>query len=152
MRVRMIFGVCATSAALALAGCGGSSDTTAKFKSGYNGIRGQLDQTGQAIAAELTKAPKQTDAQVASNFQSLAHRFGSQVSQAAKLKPPASLTKDWTDVIRSATRIEADLLAVATAARSHNSSLAQSAGTSLARNAQALTTAVAPIKSKLGLK
>ncbi len=151
MRVRMIFGVCATSAALALAGCGGSSDTS-KFKMGYNGIRAQLNQTGQAIAAELTKAPKQTDAQIASSFRSLAQRFGSQVSQAGKLKPPASLTKDWGNVIRSATRMEADLLAVATAARSHNTSLAQSARTSLVRNAQALATAAAPIRSKLGLK
>jgi hypothetical protein len=152
MRVRIIFSVCATSAALVLAGCGSSSDTTAKFKAGYNAVRGPLQRTGQAINDELTKASKQTDAQVASSFQSLAQRFGSQVAQAAKLKPPSSLSKDWTSVIRAATRMEADLLALSTAGRSHNSALARSAVNSLAKNAQALSTAVAPIKSKLGLK
>ncbi len=152
MRVRMMCGAFAASAALAVVGCGSSSDTTAKFKSGYNAIRGPLDQTGQAIATELTQAPKQTDAQVETSFRSLSQRFGSEVAQAAKLKPPSNLAADWTKVIQAGTKIEADLLAVATAARQHSSSLAQSAGASLARNAQALTAAVAPIKSKLGLK
>jgi hypothetical protein len=152
MRVRMTIGACAAAAAMALAGCGSSSNTTAQFKSGYNAIRGPLDQTGQAIALELTKASKQTDAQVESSFQSLAQRWGSQVTQAAKLTPPADLTADWNKVIRAATRMEADLLGVATAAKRHNTSLARTAGASLVRNAQALTTAVAPIKQKLGLK
>lgn len=154
MRVRTTFGAFAACAAMAVAGCGGSSssDTTAQFKSGYNAMRTPLNQTGQAIATELTKAPKQTDAQVQSSFQSLAQRFGSQVSQLGKLKPPANVQNQWNKVIHAASTIEADLVAVATAARTHNAKLAQSAGASLAKNAEALTAAVAPIKAKLGLK
>jgi hypothetical protein len=153
MRVRTIFSVGAVSAAVALAGCGGSSsDTAAKFKSGYNAVRVPLNQTGQQIAAELQKAPGQTDPQVATSFTSLAQTFGSQVTELGKLKPPSNLQAQWTKVIQAGTRIEADLLAIATAARQHNKSLATSAGASLGHNAAALSAAVAPIKAKLGLK
>jgi hypothetical protein len=152
VRVATIVAATGASVALAVTGCGSSSDQTAKFKSGYLAIRGPLDRTGQGIAVELTRAPKQTDVQVAAAFSGLARRFGAQVTQLAKLKPPSDLAADWIRVIRAATRIEADLLGVATAARQHSSSLARSAGASLTRNAQALSTAVAPVKSKLGLK
>jgi hypothetical protein len=153
MKVRLIFGVFLASAAMAVAGCGSSSsDTTAKFKSGYDAVRGPLNQTGEQIAQELTKAPKQADSQVESAFQGLAQRWGSQVTQLGKLSPPSDLQSEWNKVVQAGTKVEADLLAVATAAKTHNTSLAQSAGKGLGRNAEALTAAVAPIKAKLGLK
>jgi hypothetical protein len=152
VQVRMIFGALAASAAIALAGCGGSSDTTAKFKSGYNAVRGPLDQTGQQIVGELKKASNETNSQVEAAFQSLAGRWGGEVTRLGKLTPPSDIQTDWNKVIQTATRIEADLLGVATAAKTNSTSLAQRSTTSLARNIYALQAAVAPIKTKLGLK
>jgi hypothetical protein len=153
MRVRMMFCASAASIALAVSGCGGSSsNSTAQFKSSYNALRGPLNATGLQIEAELTRAPKQSNAQVQAAFQSLAQKFGSQVDQLGKLKPPSDLQADWNKVVQAGTRIEADLLAVAEAAKTSNPSLARQAGAAFTRNAAALQAAVAPIKAKLGLR
>jgi hypothetical protein len=148
---RAVSGVCLLAVVAALSGCGGS-DTTAQFKSGYNAVRGPLNQTGQQIANEIRAAPKQTDAQVAANFRSLAARFKSQVDQLKALKPPANVAADWTKVTNAASRLDSDLSAIASAASSHSTAAAQQAGASLATDAQALTQALTPVKQKLGLK
>jgi hypothetical protein len=135
----------------ALSGCGGS-DTTATFKSGYNAVRGPLNQTGRDIAKEIQQAPKQTDAQVAAHFRALATRFGAQVAKLKALKPPASVAADWTKVTDVLTKVDADLSAIAAAATSHSTTAAQQAGASLAADAQAEVQALAPVKQKLGLK
>ena len=134
-----------------LFGCG-SSDTTSQFKSGYNALRGPLNQTGQEIAAAINQAPKQTDAQVEQTFRSIAERFQSQVSKLQTLKPPSNVAADWNSVVSAATRMETDLNAIAAAAATHSASAAKQAGASLVQDAQSLTAAAAPVKSKLGLK
>jgi hypothetical protein len=148
---RAVSGVCVVAVVAVLSGCGGS-DTTAQFKSGYNAVRGPLNKTGQDVANELQQAPKQTDAQVASKFRSLASQFKTQVNQLKALKPPASVSSDWTRVTTAATKLDADLSAIASAAASHSTAAAQQAGASLAADAQALTQSLAPVKQKLGLK
>lgn len=135
-----------------LCGCGGSSDTTATFKSGYNSLRAPLNQTGDQIGAEINQASKQTDAQVEQAFRGLAQRFQTQVSGLQKLKPPASVAADWNKVLNAASRLEADLNAIASAAATHSATAAKQAGASLVQDTQALDSAVAPVKSKLGLK
>jgi hypothetical protein len=149
---RAVSGVCVLAVVAALAGCGGSSDTTATFTSGYNAVKGALNQTGQEIAKEIQQAPKQTDAQVASNFRSLAARFKTQVAKLQALKPPASVSADWTKVTNAASKLDSDLSAIAAAAASHSTAAAQQAGASLAADAQALTQSLTPVKQKLGLK
>ncbi len=140
-------------AALAsISGCGSSSDTTAKFKSGYDAVRGPLNQTGQALGAELQHASGQTDAQVEAIFRALATRFQGQLGQLESLKPPGSVQTEWNSVIDAAHRLETDLNSVADAAATHNKSAAEQAGASLVTDAAALKSAVTPIKSKLGLK
>jgi hypothetical protein len=74
------------------------------------------------------------------------------VAQLKALKPPSSVASDWTSVTNAATRLDADLNAIASAAVSHSTAAAQQAGASLAADAQALTQALAPVKQKLGLK
>lgn len=148
---RAVSGVCVVAVVGALSGCGGSDDT-AKFKSGYNAVRGPLNQTGQAIAQEISQASKQTDAQVSASFHGLALRFQSQLSQLKALKPPSSVTAQWKKVTDAASRLDSDLSAIASAAGAHNSSATQQAATSLAADASALTQAINPVKQKLGLK
>jgi hypothetical protein len=149
---RAVSVVCVLATLGILSACGGSSDTTAQFKSGYNAVRTPLNQTGQAISKELQQAPKQTDAQVAANFRSLATRFDSQVGKLKALKPPASVASQWTNVTAAASRLDADLKAIASAAAAHSTAAAQQAGAALAADAQALSSALAPVKQKLGLK
>ncbi len=148
---RAVSGVCVVAVVAVLSGCG-SSDDTAKFKSGYNAVRTQLNETGQAIAQEISQASKQTDAQVSASFHSLAERFSSQLSQLKALKPPSSVTAQWKNVTNAATKLDADLNAIASAAGAHNSAATQQAAASLAADASALTQAINPIKQKLGLK
>ena len=151
MRGRAASAVSVLAAVGVLCGCG-SSDTTASFKSGYNALRGPLNQTGNQIAAEINQAPKQTDAEVEQSFRTIAQRFQSQLSKLQQLKPPSSVAADWHSVISAASRMEADLNAIAAAAATHSAAAAKQAGASLVQDAQSLTSAAAPVKSKLGLK
>ena len=151
LRSRTVAAVSVLATVALLSACG-SSDTTATFKSGYNSLRGPLNQTGQQIATEINQAPKQTDAQVEQAFRSIATRFQGQVSKLQTLKPPASVAADWNSVLSSASRMETDLNAIAAAAATHSASAAKQAGASLVQDAQSLTAAAAPVKSKLGLK
>src|SRR5437763_4413000 len=144
-------GVCLVAVLAVLSGCGGS-DMTAQFKSGYDAVRAPLNQTGQAIAQEISQASKQSDAQISANFSSLAQRFSAQLAKLKALKPPSSVAAQWTNVTDAATRLDSDLSAIASAAGTHNSSATQKAATSLAADASALTQAITPIKQKLGLK
>jgi hypothetical protein len=143
----------ALTALVLVAGCGGgSSDTTSKFKAGYNSLRGPLNATGHDLAVELQQATNQTDAQVGAAFHSLATRFQSQLSQLETLKPPASVQAEWNTVSSAGNRLEADLNAVVAAAATHSKSAGEQAGASLATDAAALKAALLPIKAKFGLK
>ena len=140
-----------------IAACGGSPSSTQTnpvqaFKSGYEQLRAPLNQTGDAIGAELQHAAGQTDAQLETTFQQLASRFQSQVSQAETLKPPQNLAADWNSVLDAAKRIESDLTAVVAAAATHSRSAGEQAGASLVADALELRSAAATIKAKLGIK
>lgn len=151
MRARVVSGVSVLAMVAALAGCGGSN-TTAAFKSGYEALRGPLNDTGTAIGSEIDQAPKQTDAQVGAAFKQLAGRFQSQLAELDRLKPPADLRADFSTLTGAAARLEADLNDVVSAAATHNASAAEKAGGAIVEDAEALKTAAAPIKSKLGIK
>lgn len=154
MRERVLVLMCAAAAFMLPTACGGSSssNTTAKFKSEYNQIKGPLNATSRAIGAEIEQASKQTDAQVGAAFHSLATRFQSQLSQLQTMKPPADLQSDWNTVISAGQRIETDLGDVVSAAATHSFSAAEQAGAKLVMDAEALKAAVAPIKAQLHLK
>ncbi len=152
LRGRSVSVISTLAAVAVLCGCGSSSDTTAKFKSGYNSLRGPLNQTGTQIATEIEQASKQTDAQVEQAFRGLAQRFQGQLSQLQTLKPPSSVAAEWNSVLAAASRLEADLNAIAAAAATHSAAAAKQAGASLVQDSQALQTATQPVKTKLGLK
>ncbi len=134
-----------------LCGCG-SSDTTANFKSGYNALRGPLNQTAAQITAAFGAVGHETDSQVAATFQTIAQRWQGHVAQLRKLKPPSNVAADWNSVVAAASRLDADLNAFAAGAAAHNSSAVKRALTSLQADAQHMQTAAGPVRSKLGLK
>ena len=148
---RAASGVCVVAVITALSGCGGS-DTTAKFTSGYNAVRGPLNQTFQAIEAELQRVSTQTDAQAGAAFESIATRFRGQVAQLKALKAPSSVAGHWKNVTDAATRLDADLNRIGSAANSHNRPAAQLAFGDLETDEHALTDDAAFVKQKLGLK
>jgi cytochrome c556 len=148
---RAAWALSAVAVVAVLSGCGGS-DTTAQFKSGYNSVRIELNQTGRAIAQEISQTPRQNDAQVSASFRSLAQRFSTQVAKLTALKPPSSVAAEWHNVTDAAIKLDSDLSKIASDMAAHDTSAAQQAATSLAANAKALQQAITPIKQKLGLK
>jgi hypothetical protein len=148
---RAVSGVCVLAALGALSGCGGS-DTTSTFKSGYNRVRGPLNQTGQQIANEVNRVSTQTNAQAAANLRRLAAQFQSQLAKLEALKPPADVSADWTKVKNAASKLGPDVNAMATAAATGSNGAFQQGVASLQADAQALNQALAPIKQTLGLK
>jgi len=138
------------------AGCGGGSSTTTStrstFRAGYLKLRGPLNQTGTAIAAEITASPHQTDAQVASAFAGLAGRFHRQLATLEALKPPPSLSSAFAAATTGATRMDADLRAVSVAATKHDADAARKATAALGRDLTATGVGAAQIKRSLGIK
>ena len=77
-------------AALALAGCGGSSSSSttksSDFKTGLSSAVNKLEDTSTAIGKAIENASSQTDAQIATTFNKLAQQWQSDVSQLETLK------------------------------------------------------------------
>ena len=137
-------------------GCGSSStsttNTTAKFKTGYANVRKELKATTTSIGNAITQATSKTDAEIGTIFKGLANTWQTQVSQLQTLKPPANVAADFNTIKDAVTRVEADLNAVVAAAATHSSSAAQQAGASIVTDLGAAKTADTTITQKLGIK
>ena len=150
---------CTVSAALVatlvvLSGCGGSSssDQTAKFKTSYASVVGQLTQSAAAIGTAIQQASSQSDAQLLTAFNGLAKRWQSQLSQLETLKPPSKLAADFNTLTSAATRVESDLTAVVAAAATHSRAAGEQAGASIVTDILAARAADTALKQKLGIK
>lgn len=144
-----------TLATLVLAsGCGGSSssDQTAKFKAGLSPVVNQFGQVSMDVGTAITKAPSQTDGQIAATFHDLATRWQNQLSQLETLKPPSNLAADFNTLTAAATRAETDLNAVVTAAETHSRSAATQASASMVTDIAAAKAASTTLTDKLGIK
>lgn len=140
-----------------LTGCGGSSSSstsnqTANFKASYEAVANQLKQSSQAIGAAIQQAPKQTDAQIAATFHTLATRWQNQLSQLQTLRPPSNLAASFNTVTGAASRVEADLTAIVAAAATHSGAAAQQASASLVTDILSAKAASTVITNKLGAK
>lgn len=137
-----------------ISGCGGSSqsDPTAKFTASYEADRGQLKQTSAAVGAAIQQSTSQTDAQIITAFRGLAGRWQSQLSQLQTLKPPSNLSADFNTLTGAATRVEADLNAIVSAAATHSTTAAEQAGASVVTDITSAKSADTTITQKLGVK
>ncbi len=178
VRVHCKPGVAMAATLVLLGGCGGSSssssssssatpasstsasttsasstpDQTASFKTGFGTVASQLQQTSHSIGVAIQHAAGRTDAQLATTFRGLATRWQSELSQLETLKPPPSLAATFNTVTGAATRAEADLNAIVSAAETHSKAAAEQASASLVSDILSTKAAGTKITTKLGIK
>jgi hypothetical protein len=138
-----------------LAGCGGSSSSSssssANFKPGYKSAMSQLAATSTAIGTAIEGASSQSDSELASAFKSLATRWESETAQLDKLTAPASVASTFSVLKGAAGRVGSDLIAISSAASSHDGTQAKTATEHLVTDVAAGRTADQTIRAKLGL-
>jgi hypothetical protein len=100
----------------------------------------------------IQNAPSQTDGQLASTFHNLAGRWQNQVSQLETLKPPSNLSATFNTLTSAATRAEADLNAIVSAAETHSAPAAKQAAATLVADILSAKSASTTITDKLGTK
>jgi hypothetical protein len=163
MRVRSMAAAALVAAALALSACGaggsggGSSPTpppspspSGNFNSTFAALSGQFAHGSQVIGGALITAKAMTDAQLETAFKTLASKWQIVLSKLETLTPPAAVQQEFNTLKDAATRVEADLNAIASAAQNHDASAAKQASTTLVNDIQAAKSAAQSIDQKLG--
>jgi hypothetical protein len=142
------------AAAVLLGACGGSStaDQTTKFKQGFPPVTKQFQQTSQAIGTTVEQAQTRTNAELATEFHDLAVRWQKPLNQLDALKPPASVKSEYDKLSAAAARVESDLNAISSAARTNNPPAARTSSSSLVVDITTARVASSSIDSKLGIK
>jgi hypothetical protein len=141
-----------------LAGCGGSSSSssktvsTAAFKPSFQPIIDQFKGISHSIGTELQQASGETNAQLATAFHQLANQWQSRLSQLETLTPPANLATTFNTLTGAATRAEADLNSIASAAQTGSKSRATQAVTNLLTDVTAAKAASTTLTQKLGIQ
>lgn len=144
----------ALAATVMLTGCGGSSssDQTSKFKTDYEAVATQLQQSGRAIGTAIQQAPGKSDAQIYTTFHGLASRWQGQISRLQTLKPPSKVAADFNTITSAAARVESDLNAVVDAAATHSQAAGAQGGAAIVTDFLAVRSADAVLRRKLGIK
>jgi hypothetical protein len=151
---RRLTATAATTAAslVLLAGCGGSSSSSsANFKTGYQSAMSGLSTTAAQVGTTVEGAAKASDAQLQSAFKALASHWQTGAAQLDKLTAPSSVATQFSSLKGAASRVEADLNAIASAASTHNSNSAKTAAQHLVIDLAAGKTADTKIRSALKL-
>jgi hypothetical protein len=160
--------VFATAALAALSGCGGSSKSTqttstpaspaqtttspaSAFASSYQAATVRLESASKAIGAAMREAEHHTNGELAQQFHALSAQWQAPLSALETLSPPAGLAVRFNTLKDSASRVEADLNAIATAAATNDDAAAEQASASLVTDVAAARSADAPIRHQLGL-
>jgi hypothetical protein len=140
--------------ALGVAGCGGgsSSTSTTSFKQDYQSVVGGFKQTSGAIGSAIEQSAHQADIQLQSSFQTLANQWQTHLTKLKTLKPPSSVSSTFDSLSAAATRVEADLKAVVSAAQTHSKAAGEKAGGALVKDILAAKAAATTIDQKLASK
>jgi ABC-type enterochelin transport system substrate-binding protein len=151
MTMRRLLPLTALLAAVALVGCGSSSDqpSASDAQSDYASVRTQIVGLGSSIGTAITSASRETDAQLASAFSALAVRGRAAVARLDAIDVPDSLTAK-RDALRDAVeRGVGDLRDIATAARDSDAAAARAAAAQLIADSQQIGTARASFERAL---
>src|SRR5690348_13343772 len=159
MRVR-VSGLAVALAIGLVAGCGGggsSSSTTdtaaqaAAFKAGFVTATNDFQQGAHVIGTDVTQASHFTDAQLATIFSTLATKWQAATTKLDSLHPPASATADFNALKSNAAKVESDLNAVASAAKSGDVTAAKQATRSLIQDILATKSAAQKVQTEAGI-
>jgi hypothetical protein len=143
----------AVLAAAAITGCGGSSGPSlSKFKSGYSADKTQLTKLGTDLGTAITNANKKTNAELATEFQSLSTGVSKEATALRKLQPPSGYKSEFNKLTTSLGAVATDLHAISTAATAGDTASARTATTQLLKDAGDVKSADTAVSTKLGLK
>jgi len=166
MHGRLGSGIAIAAALAALSGCGSSSsngggsstgsgpspDQTAAFKTGFLAAANGFGTTARAIGSAIQHASSLTNAQIGSEFHTLAGQWQSRVAELQTLTPPPKYATDFATVKSAAGRVTSDLNAIVAAAGSGDKNAARQAGDSVVRDVLAAKSAATSITNGLGSK
>jgi hypothetical protein len=151
-RIAALAAVLALAVAGPLAGCGSSSsssDSAAGAQTAYAPVKAELLALGTAIGAAVTGAPKQTDATLATQFDSLAARASTQIDKLQAIEVPSSAQAAATKLHDALTKATGDLSDIATAAKAHDASAARIAAEKLVTDSAAVKSARTAFEQQL---
>jgi outer membrane murein-binding lipoprotein Lpp len=139
-------------AALTLASCGGSSGpTVSQFKTEYKTQKATFEQLGTDIAQAITSAPKQSNTEIATAFNTLGTRSTAQADALRKMKVPSQFKTQVNGLATDFDTVASDLHSVGSAATASNGNAAKTAAEKLVIDAGKLKQVDTTLTQKLGL-
>jgi hypothetical protein len=152
MRRACFTAVLTIAVALSACGGGGSSDQTTTFKAAYQPVVAQFKQISHDIGVAIQGAGSKTDAELGTEFLSLAGRWQAEATKLDALKPPSDLASTFGALTSAVGRVSTDLAGIASAAQTHSKSAAGNAAAAGVTDIVAARTAATAIDKKLGIK
>jgi hypothetical protein len=144
----------AVLAAVALAGCGGSSSSgpsLSAFKSAFHARRLSFNRVGADLQKAIASAPSTSASAIATEFKSLATRTTAQAAALRVLKPPAKFSSQVSALATGFDGVAADMKSIATAATNNDATGAKSAATKLVTDSATVHTDDLTLTRALGL-
>jgi hypothetical protein len=140
--------------AVAITGCGSSSSapSLSTFKSDYSADKTELTTLGNNLGTAISTANHKTNAQLATEFQSLSTSISQESAKLKKLQPPSAYKSEVDALTTSLAAVATDLHDISTAATAGDATKARTATTQLLKDAGAVKTADTALTTKLGLK
>jgi hypothetical protein len=142
----------ASAATIALAGCGGSSGPSlSAFKTAYAAQKVSFSALGNQLGAAITGAAKKTNAELATEFGTLAHGATQQAAALRKLDAPSKYKAELDSLATSFDTVAADLKGISTDASTGNANGAKTLAEKLVVASAALKTTDTKLTQQLGL-
>lgn len=147
--------------ALAMVGCGGSSSSgttstssepsTAAFTSAFKVQKAKLKALGVAVGAAVTGAAHKTDAELTTEFKSLASRATELAGALGQLEAPAKFKGELATLQSSLTQVAGTLHSIEAAAAAHDAGAAKAGGEAIVAEAEQVKSGDNALSAKLGL-
>ena len=121
------------------------------FVKQYKTLIPALDKASAALISAVKHAGNDTDAQIVTMFTAVAKQWASATKPLLRLQAPSPVASIFATITAEVPKVEADLLTIANAGRTHSGSAATKAGRRIAIDFNTLGAAVAKLKKKLAL-
>jgi hypothetical protein len=108
-----------------------TSQSPAQFKTAITPVLNEFKSASQATGAAIQNARSQNDAQLATTFQQLAAKWNSALTHLKTLQPPPRFTAAYNRLTSQVSKVTGDLMAIASAAQSHNGAAAKTGANAL---------------------
>lgn len=127
-----------------------SGNQTAQFKAAIMPVLGQFKSASQATGAEIQKAGRQTNTQVAAGFDQLVGPWQSGLDRLKSLSPPPQFRASVNHLQSQIASVVSDVKAVAAAARKNDAGRSSVAARNMVRDIVAAKATSTKITARLG--